>query len=143
MNDETVGKIWGEIRELRAWIEGELKILYGNHDGTREESRELRIALVLLKEKLLHLEQWGKDTVNDLWHVKRPAECLGKEALEDYKREVEKQMADVVEKANMVSDIMKAIADSKKQITVALIGFAGVLVTVAAGIIVALITKGG
>jgi hypothetical protein len=137
--DRDVGKLWGEIQQLRTWVEGEIKLLQGN----TELVRELRDGLRQLSDKLLELEKWGTETVNDLWHVKRPAECLGMGALETYKREVEKQMSDVVEKTELFAQIMDAIQKQKKDITIALIGFAGVIVTAGVTLAIAVIAKGG
>jgi hypothetical protein len=87
-----VGKIWGALREFRAWAEGKFRefevIMLGPDlgNGLKGDLRALRTDHADTKSKLDDLaselaatKAWGQH----IWEVDRPEHCIGKIAVAD------------------------------------------------------------
>lgn len=93
------GKLWGAIKEiqgnlkeLRAWIEGALdKIMVtliglDGGNGIRGDLRKLTERVDVTEAEIERVEQWGHAKVEELWHEKREPTCIGKKLIHDYEQ---------------------------------------------------------
>jgi hypothetical protein len=96
-----VGKMWGSLRELKAWIEGKFReievILLGaaGDNGLNGRLKAIEARVDETESDVRRVEAWGKDTVHNLWNERRPLECLGLPEIEKLRAEVDKRFGDL------------------------------------------------
>jgi len=136
------GKLWGALREIRAWMEGKVRefevILFGadGDNGMRGTIRELKddrdktdMKLEEVDKKVDAAVAWGKH----LWEVERhqPGQCIGRAAVEA----LEKRLAEATATQE------KDRRDMRKTRNAMLVAFCGMMVSSATAIVVALINR--
>lgn len=117
------GKLWGAIKEiqgnlkeLRAWIEGALEkimvILTGvnGDNGLRGDIKKLEARVVETESEIERVEAWGHAKVEELWHEKREPTCIGKKLIHDYEqRHIADHDRETEEREAMNSTLRSAI----------------------------------
>jgi hypothetical protein len=109
------------VGELRTWAEGQLEnfrtILIGidGNNGLRGEIKDLRNRQERIDKDVQALRKWGEDKIVELWHEKRPVECLGLEALTKQEKAMEARLAAVDSKADQVTKIVQIIETTRRE----------------------------
>lgn len=155
--DETrdIGKIWGALREYKAWAEGkarefEVVLLGPDHDnGLRGDLRalhadhaETKAKLDLLEKDVMDTRAWGQR----LWDVERhrPGGCLGKEALEALRAELAAEKAAEIELIREErAESMKERIESRRTRLTMIGSIAVALIASVGSVVVAVIYAGG
>ena len=117
MDDRDVGKLWGAVREIKALLEGGLKEIRTYLEGrlTRIEGdfsrteRRVEAVEANLKSEVARLEKLA----DKIWEEDRPAACIGKSLLEQYKREEEMKENYNVDMVRLASDAKTAKRNSR------------------------------
>ena len=105
-----------------------LTFVVGEHPdaGLQKEITDIKDNMTVLKTAIHTLEKWGKDTINEYWHVKRPVECLGVMAVKGLQEQMTKQEQMSVDVMKIAADIQASKRSQVVTIIVAIIGFLAV-----------------
>lgn len=123
---ELSAHVDGKFLEIRAYVDGQIQnfmtILTGvdGTNGIRGELKDLRRRQEQTDKDVKELEDWGKETVNDLWHTQRPLNCIGKKAVDELRAEEEKKLDVILKTIEKLDSKIEEKGRERRQTMVAI-----------------------